>query len=291
MDKRKLESFLALARTLHFAKAASQVNITQPALSQHIQSLEQSWGVRLFERDKRHVSLTAAGKMVIAEVERTVEQLNRLSDTVRHVAGGGSTVLRLGYVGTSVLESLIVSAIRTFRTSFPDVLLEAGEFSVGEQVCLLQNGDLDIGIIRGPMPINQLITHRIIQQQPLKLVSADNHALHFMPEIRMQHLANETLIILDDPEGVGLGGTVLKLYADSGIIPSHIKRVRDLSTAVDLVALGAGITFIPATQLNSVRSDVVTLDISDAQPETSLFLCWKKGHLSRDLRHFSGLIP
>ena len=137
MDKRKLESFLARARTLHFAKAASQVNITQPALSQHIKSLEQSWGVRLFERDKRHVCLTAGGKMVVAEAERTVQQMNRLSDTVRHVAGGGSTVLRLGYVGTSVLESLIVSAIKTFRSSFPDVLPEASELSVAEQFCLL----------------------------------------------------------------------------------------------------------------------------------------------------------
>lgn len=291
MDKRKLESFLALARTLHFAKAASQVNITQPALSQHIKSLEQSWGVRLFERDKRHVSLTAAGKMLVAEAERTVQQMNRLSDTVRHVAGGGSTVLRLGYVGTSVLESQIVSVIRTFRSTFPDVHLEASELSVAEQFCLLQNGELDTGIIRGPMPNNRLITHRIIQQSSLKLVAADDHALHLMPEIRMQHLSNETLIILDDPEGVGLGGTVLKLYADSGIIPSHIKRVRELSTAVDLAALGAGITFVPATKLSSVRSDVVTLDISDARPETSLFLCWKKGHVSRDLKHFMGLIP
>ncbi|WP_039661503.1 MULTISPECIES: LysR family transcriptional regulator [Pantoea] len=290
MDKRKLESFLALARTLHFVKAASQVNITQPALSQHIQSLEQSWGVRLFERDKRHVSLTAAGKMVIAEVERTVEQLNRLSVTVRHIAGGGSTVLRLGYVGTSVLESMIVSAIRTFRFTFPDVLLEAQELSVREQFSLLQCGELDIGVIRGPMPANRLITHRIIQQQPLKLVAADNHAFHIQPAVRMEHLAHETLIILDDPEGVGLGGSVLKLYAEFGIIPPHIKRVRDVSTAVDLVALGAGITFIPATQLNALRRDVRALDICDAQPETSLFLCWKKGHKSCDLRRFTGLI-
>jgi len=75
--------------------------------------------------------------MVVAEAERTVQQMNRLSDTVRHVAGGGSTVLRLGYVGTSVLESLIVSAIKTFRSSFPDVLPEASELSVAEQFCLL----------------------------------------------------------------------------------------------------------------------------------------------------------
>lgn len=290
MDKRKLESFLALARTLHFAKAAAEVSITQPALTQHIQSLEQSWGIRLFERNKRHVSLTAAGKMLMPEVERTVLQLNRLSGTARHIAAGGTTVLRLGYVGTSVLEALVVSAIREFRSSCQDVLLEAGEYSVSEQFSLLQSGELDVGVIRGPMPADSLITHRLIQQSPLKLAVADDHILLQAPEVRMQSLAAETLIIQDDPEGIGLGSTVLNLYAGSNIIPAKVIRVRDVNTAVDLAALGLGITFIPASQLSVVRRDVAVLDISDAKPDTSLFLCWKKGNESEDLRYFTKLV-
>jgi len=290
MDKRKLESFLALARTLHFAKAAVEVSITQPALSQHIQSLEHLWGIRLFERNKRYVSLTAAGRMLMPEVERTVLQLNRLAGTARHIAAGGTTVLRLGYVGTSVLESLIVSAIREFRSSCQDVLLEAREYSVSEQFSLLQSGDLDVGVIRGPIPTDRLITHRLIQQSLLKLVVADDHALLREPGVKMQSLANETLIIQDDPEGIGLGSTVLNLCAESNLIPAQVIRVRDVNTAVDLVALGAGITFIPASQLSIIRLDVAVLDISDARPETSLFLCWKKGNESRDLRYFNKLV-
>jgi len=139
--------------------------------------------------------------MVVAEAEQAVKQMNRLSDTLRHVAGGGSTVLPLGYVGTLGPESLIVSTIRTFRSSFPDVLIETEELSVRDPFCLLQNSELYTGIIRRPMPVNRLITHRIIQQLSLKQVAADNHALHLIAEIRMQHLQNETLIILNDPEG------------------------------------------------------------------------------------------
>ena len=289
MEKRKLESFLALGRTLHFGKAAAEVCITQPALTQHIQSLEQGWGVKLFERNKRHVSLTPAGMMLMPEVNRTVQQLERLSGTVKHIAAGGTTVLRLGYVGTSVLETLVVSAIREFRSYCPDVRLEIREFSVSEQFSRLHSGELDVGVVRGPVPADSLITHRLIQQSPLKLVIADNHALLREPAVKMHSLAGETLIIQDDPEGVGLGGTVLKLYADFSVIPAHIVRVRDVNTAVDLVATGAGVTFIPASQLSVLRRDVGVLDISDAEPETSLFLCCKKGHESQDLRRFTEL--
>lgn len=290
MDKRKLNSFLALGRTLHFGKAAAEVCITQPALTQHIQSLEQSWGIRLFERNKRHVSLTPAGMMLMPEVTRTVQQLERLSTTVKHIAAGGATVLRLGYVGTSVLETLVVSAIREFRSSSPDVRLEVREFSVSEQFSLLQNGELDVGVIRGPMPADRFITHRLIQRSPLKLVVADNHAQLRGPSVNMTLLAGETLIIQDDPEGVGLAGTVLNLYAEYELIPARVVRVRDVNTAVDLAALGLGVTFIPASQLSVIRHDVAVLDLTDARPDTALFLCWKTGYDSQAVRRFTKLI-
>lgn len=277
MDYRKLRSFLTLARTLHFARAAAEVSLTQPALSQHIQSLEQSWGIKLFERNKRKVSLTIEGELLVAEVERTVQRLDNLHSMIKDVAAGGRGMLRLGYVGTSVLEPLLVSAIRGFRTRYPEVRLEPAEYSVSQQFSLLQSGELDVGVLRGPLPACRFVAHQVIHQSTLSAVIADDHPLASAEKVRLPDLAGETLIVQDDPDGVGLGGTVFRLYAASGVVPQNIIRTRDVSTAIDLAAVGSGVTFVPSSQRSFIRKDVAVLTVTGQDVATSLLLCWKKG--------------
>jgi len=286
MDHRKLRSFLALARTLHFARAAAEVSLTQPALSQHIQSLEQNWGIRLFERNKRQVSLTAEGEQLVEEIARTVRRLDNLQVTVKEVAAGSRGVLRLGYVGTAVQEPLLVKALRSFRSQFPTIQLEPKEYNVDQQFSLLQSGELDIGILRGPLPACRFIARRTIQQTPLIAVLPDDHPHAGARQIRLSELADETLIVQQDPDGVGLGGTVLRLYAEAGIAPGSSVRARDVNTAINLTAMGMGITFVPASQRLFLRQDVVALDIDATDITTSLSLCWKEGRQNKDVTLF-----
>ncbi|MDU5835915.1 MAG: LysR family transcriptional regulator [Pantoea sp.] len=286
MEYPKLRSFITLARTLHFARAAAEVGLTQPALSQHIQSLEQSWGVRLFERNKRQVSLTVEGQLLLEEAERTVQRLDNLRATVKEVAAGSRGLLRLGYVGTAVLEPLLVRALRSFRSQFPAIRLEPMEYNVNQQIGLLQSGELDAGILRGPLPDFRFIACREIHQTALSAVIPDDHPRAGDKQISLRELAGETLIVQQDPDGVGLGGTVLRMYTETGLVPAKIVRARDVNTAIDLTAMGMGITCIPASQCNFLRQDVVALDITGTDITTSLYLCWKEGRKNSDMMHF-----
>ncbi|POW58343.1 LysR family transcriptional regulator [Candidatus Pantoea alvi] len=286
MDYAKLRSFITLARTLHFARAAAEVSLTQPALSQHIQSLEQNWGVKLFERNKRQVSLTQQGQLLLDEAERTVQRLENLRATVKEVAAGSRGVLRLGYVGTAVLEPLLVSALRSFRSQFPQTRLEPAEYNVNQQIALLQSGELDVGILRGPIPDFRCIARCEIHQSALSVVVPDNHPRAGDGAIALQDLANETLILQQDPEGIGLGGTMLRLFTEADLVPVKIVRARDVNTAINLAAMGIGITCIPSSQRNFLRQDVAALDITGTDITTSLYLCWKAGRQTYDMQHF-----
>jgi len=286
MDHRKLRSFLALSRTLHFARAAEEVCLSQPALTYHIQSLEQSWDIRLFERDKRHVSLTPEGKLLAVEVEKTLQRMDGLSRTIKLVSGGGLALLRLGYVGTSVLEPLLVSGIRMYRKDWPEVSIEPNEYSVSEQYSLLQSGEIDVGIIRGPIPEHRHIAHRAIHQSFLKLIVADDHALASATSVSLSDLKDETLIMQDDPEGFGLGATVSRVCAEAGIIPVNIIRTKDVSTAINLAAIGLGITFIPSSRAIYPRRDVVSVSLACDTAVTVLYLCWNERTKNKEALRF-----
>ncbi len=288
MDYRKLRSFLALADTLHFARAAAAVNLTQPALSQHIQALEQQWGVKLFARDKRKVSLTREGALLLGEVQQTVQRVEHLQDTIKQVAAGRRGMLRIGYVGTSMLEPALVKIIRAFRRDFPQIALQPVEYSVNQQLSLLESGDLDIGILRGPLPERRQISRQILHQTSLCAVLADDHPLAQQACISLADLAAEPLILQEDPEGIGLGGTVLNLYAAARQIPASVLRARDVATAVDLAALGLGVTFIPHAPERFLRQDVALLSLAQQDVTTALYLCWKTGAANPEFRRFAG---
>ncbi|MEB5971438.1 LysR family transcriptional regulator [Pantoea dispersa] len=287
MDYRKLRSFLALAQSLHFARAAAAVNLTQPALTQHIQALEQQWGVKLFDRDKRKVSLTREGALLLGDVRQTVQRLEQLQNMIKQVAAGRRGMLRIGYVGTSMLEPALVRIIRAFRRNHPQVALELLEYSVNEQLSLLESGDLDIGILRGPLPERRQISRQILHQTSLCAVLADDHPLAQQARVMLADLLAEPLILQEDPEGIGLGGAVLNLYAAARQVPDSVLRARDVATAIDLAALGLGVTFIPYSPEKCLRQDVALLPLAQQDVTTELYLCWKTGADNPDIRRFA----
>lgn len=276
MDYRKLKSFLALASNLHFARAAAEVGLTQPALSQHIHALEKSWDIKLFERNKRRVSLTTEGRLLLVEIQQTVDRLENLQKVVRTIASGQRGVLRLGYVGTSVLEPLLVRAIREFRSAYPEVRLLPVEHNIEQQFSLLHSGELDIGLVRNPLPLCSRLRYCDIHKTALSVVVPVNHRLVKQTDVHLDEFIRETILLQDDPDGVGLGGTVIGMFMQQGWMPENIIRTKDVNTATDLTALGMGITFIPTSQVNMIRKDVVPLRIRDASAVTSLTLCWKE---------------
>src|SRR5262245_46479613 len=114
MELRHLRYFVAVAEELHFGRAAARVHIAQPPLTRQIRDLEEELGVRLFDRDRRGVELTAAGKVFLAGVRMLLEQADQAIADARRAERGEIGTLRIGYVG-AVAYSGLPEIVRAFR--------------------------------------------------------------------------------------------------------------------------------------------------------------------------------
>ena len=150
MELRHLRYFLAVAEELHFHRAATRLHISQPPLSQQIRALERELGVTLLERNRRRVTLTAAGEGFRDDVRTILAAVERASERARHVARGSLGTLSIGFVGSAMFSPTLPDILREFRAGHPDVELVLRELPTTAQLSALVGGELDVGVIRGP---------------------------------------------------------------------------------------------------------------------------------------------
>src|SRR5277367_5383174 len=120
MELRQIHSFLSIAETLHFGRSAELIHLSQPALSLQIRALEEEVGVRLFERNRRKTTLTAAGVAFRDDAARALSQLEQAIRSARLAARGKLGLLRIGFISTAGSE-IVPDIVRQFRESNPEV--------------------------------------------------------------------------------------------------------------------------------------------------------------------------
>lgn len=152
MDLRRLRHFSELADTLSFRDAAQRVHLTQPALTRSIASLEQELGVRLFERDKRHVALTEAGARLLEPTRELLRDADALRRTARDLTATPGPQLRVGLYGPG-LAQLAPEIVAAFVERHPDVTVHVEQEPCGSDVEALRRGVIDIALVRAPVTI------------------------------------------------------------------------------------------------------------------------------------------
>src|ERR1700722_13237120 len=150
MELRQLRSFLSVAETLHFGRSAELIHISQPALSLQIRALEEEVGVRLFERNRRKTTLTAAGFAFRDHAAAALSQLEQAIRGARLAANGKLGLLRIGFISTAGSE-LVADIVRQFREVNPEVEVSLRNILTAEQVQMLDTGSLEIGFFRLPI--------------------------------------------------------------------------------------------------------------------------------------------
>src|ERR1700678_4615684 len=147
MELRQIRSFLSIAETLHFGRAAKLIHISQPALSLQIRALEEEVGVRLFERNRRKTTLTAAGVAFRNDAGAALSQLEQAIRRARLAAGGKLGLLRIGFVSTAGIE-IVPDIVRQFKKSNPDVEFSLRNIFTANQAHMLESGSPDAGFLR-----------------------------------------------------------------------------------------------------------------------------------------------
>src|SRR6266508_4384550 len=150
-DLRRLRYFVAVAEELHFGRAARRLNVSQPPLSVQIRTLEREIGAPLLTRTQRRVELTEAGRVLLDEALRLLDQAEAAVVHARRAAEGAVGRLAIGFVST-VDYSILPPLVRRFRQKHPGIALKLLELTGNRQQALLQSGELDLGlsILRSP---------------------------------------------------------------------------------------------------------------------------------------------
>jgi DNA-binding transcriptional LysR family regulator len=120
MTVTQLESFRAVARRRHFARAAVSIGKTQPALTVHVQRLEADLGVTLFERSGRQVVLTPAGEILLPYAEKILADVTEARVRMKEAHGGTVGIVRIGVILT-IAAHFLPAVFKEFKSSFPQV--------------------------------------------------------------------------------------------------------------------------------------------------------------------------
>src|SRR5262245_56521590 len=148
MELRHLRYLVAVAEELHFGRAAIRLHISQPPLSQQIRQLEEELGVQLFERTKREVKLTDAGRRIVNEAYQVLRQADHFVNVASKASEGG--IGHLSIAGPGGVNEILVKTLRLFAARYPGVQVELQFMSTGSQIEALRERRVQVGFLNLP---------------------------------------------------------------------------------------------------------------------------------------------
>jgi len=272
MELRHLRYFAAVAETRHFGRAAEQLHMAQPALSQSIRQLEGELGTPLFTRTTRQVRLTPAGEFLREEARRVLAAVDDSVDGVRRIAEGRQGLVRIAFTGTAAYTQLPRIA-RILKSELPGLALEVhADQLTSQQVDGLVAGRFDLGVLRPPTSGDDLVL-RTLEIEPLVLAVAADHRLAAEPVVAMADLRAEDFVLFAGDVSV-VNEAVLRSCREAGFTPRHEHRAHGISVLLPLVAADLGVALVPASVRAAPLSGVVFRDVADAA-SIELALAWR----------------
>ncbi len=265
MELRHLRYFVAVAEELNFTRAAERLYMAQPPLSTQIRTLEEELGVQLFERDKRRVYLTQAGRHFLDRARAILTSVQSAKDEVQSAAAGEVGKLSVGF-----------TAIRNYRASFPAVELRLQEMASMHQLDAINARELDLGVLRKPnvgIPVG--VTIEEWYSAPLVAAMPQQHVLTRGKGIHIRELQDVPLIVYPRDAGIGLYWKVQELCAKAGFRPAVMHETREASTMVGLVAAGFGVAIVPNDTQCIQLEGVLYSPILDKDAVSSLYLGYR----------------
>ena len=271
---RQLQYAVAVADTLSFRAAAERCHVAQPSLSAQLAQLEDALGVRLFERDRRRVLLTASGAALVDRARRVLREADDLVEAARRARDPLSGRLTIGVIPT-ISPYLLPAAAPVLRKTFPRLSVVWREEKTGELVRQLRDGALDAALLALEADIGDL-DRAVIAQDPFVLATPPRHALGSMTApARPADLRDAPVLLLDD--GHCFRDQALAVCSRARVRESEF-RATSLSTLAQMVAAGAGVTLLPtlAVSTEAARSGLRVRPFADPAPHRTIGLVWRR---------------
>lgn len=276
MELRHLRYFVAVAEELHFGRAAARLHIAQPPLSQQIRQLEEELDVLLFQRTKRRVELTEAGRAFLVEARRTLAQSEQAVLAAQRAHRGETGRLTIGFVGTAAYQ-MLPQILRRFRSDFPDVTLTLREMPTHRLQDALDSGEIDVALLRSDVR-NKRFHSETLLQEPLVVALAKTHPLAVEKEgVTIQSLAEEPFVMFPREVNTQLYDQIMTLCQQAEFCPQIVQEAIHLQTVLGLVGVGLGVSILPGSIRVVSRADVIYQPLKDVDVTIALCMAWPDG--------------
>ena len=271
----QLRAFVAVAQFAHFREAAASLGVSQPTLSQSLAHMETRLGVRLIERNPRRVLLTAEGEHLLPLAQQAVAAV----DAFRTAALPDTWLtgpLHLGVIPT-VAPYLLPALLPEVAGQAPDLRLHVHEDQTDRLLDALAGGSLDVAVLALPVKDSR-VSSRPLYDEDFVLAVPGDHPWAGAAAIAPAQLQDENVLLLE--EGHCLRDQVVEVCLQSGVTGAGEANARaaSLSTIVQLVSAGLGMTVLPrsAVDVEARRARLGIAEFAEPAPGRRIGLVWRK---------------
>ncbi|MEG9436286.1 LysR family transcriptional regulator [Edaphobacter sp. HDX4] len=283
---RQLQCFLTLSDLLNYGKTARALYMSQPTITFQIKSLEEAFGVKLFERDRQRVRLTEAGCAFREYAQSIMDTVGAAQECLSSL----HTRLRLrvscGPVGQFIL---LPAVIRTLTSAYPDFDLEVSELTTEQQMARLSEGKIDALLMVGSLPVPGIIFDPICHEPLIAMVS------------RQSPLAQRRSISVEDLRHTSIIASRLrdcryhqpflhKLLSPFGIVPRILESPQSCSVQLAYAASGEGVAIVSASMATCEFPHLVALPFREPLPEIQLGLSAMEANESSSMKIFRDIV-
>ncbi|KQS71139.1 LysR substrate-binding domain-containing protein [Modestobacter sp. Leaf380] len=270
----QLRGFVAVADELHFGRAATRLQMTQPPLSRQIQKLERDIGAQLLDRDNRGVALTPAGRVFLTEARRLLSLADAAPDLARRVAAGSRGTVRIGFTAASAYR-VLGRLLGLVAEALPDLDVDLQEGVSREQVAGLLGGELDLGLARPPFDRAAFASRLLDREALLVAVPADHPLATAAGPVDPAVLADEPMVMHSPSQARYFYDLAVRLVPIRH--ENVVHTVSQVLTMLLLVGAGRGVALVPASATALGIDGVVFLPLAPADAEpVELHLLWSR---------------
>ncbi|MBD2781379.1 LysR family transcriptional regulator [Xenorhabdus szentirmaii] len=292
IELRHLRYFIAVAEELHFGRAAERLNISQPPLSQQIQSLELNINAKLLVRNNRNVSLTAAGQMFLQEAYQVIAQVEAAAVKAARMQQGELGEISIGFTTTAPFMPKVALSLRQFRERYPDVAIHMHQMNTKQQISPLQTGRIDVGIMRNTLLPDNL-EYQLLFKERFVLAVYDGHPLlKYADEgVNLAMLSGYPLVFFERDVGTALYDEIISLLANAGVTPTISQEAGEAMTILGLVAAGLGISIVTESFIRMKLAGIQYLPLANNSIYSEVWLVKHKSqHNSRAADRLTDLL-
>jgi len=254
INLRQLRAFVSIGHLGSFTRAANALHATQPTLSAQISQLEESLGVRLFDRSTRSVTMTQVGRDLLPVVDKVLSDLAAVAVRARDVAQKNTGRVVVAAL-PSISSTLLPRAIAGFRKTYPGISIGLKDALAERIVDMIRSDEADFGISSSAMNDPQ-IEFTPLATDRMVLVLPRGHKLAKAAKISLEDLLDVPLIFMNRDSSVRR--VLDDAYASAGRPATPSYEAAFMSTAIGMVRAGLGVTLLPSSALEvKTASDLV----------------------------------